>query len=223
MALAAAVLGFGGGSAVADPITDQIVHFTTHGTPGGAMISTDTGSMGVEDGVFKIKSPNGTTVAGTDLKFRVDDFEFPIAADITDRTATLTPRFDIDHAVYRPVALPFEDDNQFKSPFDREQAAFNRMKDTIAVGATTGTLFGGVGGSALGCVLGGLAGATVAGATIIGLFGPILPAGILGCLGGIAAVGALGTLAGQLLVTAPVAILAAVQYFSTVNQPFPGR
>ncbi|WP_280364639.1 hypothetical protein [Nocardia wallacei] len=43
---------------------------------------------------------------------------------------------------------------------------------------------------------------------------------VIGCLGGIVAVGALGTLAGQLLVTAPVAVLAAAQYFTTINQPF---
>ncbi|RDI53881.1 hypothetical protein DFR68_1021, partial [Nocardia mexicana] len=38
---------------------------------------------------------------------------------------------------------------------------------------------------------------------------------------GIIAIGALGTLAGQILVTAPVAIIAAVQYFTTINQPMP--
>jgi hypothetical protein len=37
----------------------------------------------------------------------------------------------------------------------------------------------------------------------------------------IVAIGALGTLVGQLLVTAPIAILAAVQYFTTINSPFP--
>ncbi|MBF6247116.1 hypothetical protein IU471_26585, partial [Nocardia elegans] len=63
-------------------------------------------------------------------------------------------------------------------------------------------------------------GATVAAATIVGLFGPFIPAAAVGCLGGIIAVGALGTLAGQILVTAPVAVAAAVQYFTTVNQPF---
>ncbi|WP_218024405.1 hypothetical protein [Nocardia lijiangensis] len=32
---------------------------------------------------------------------------------------------------------------------------------------------------------------------------------------------ALGTVTGQLLVTAPVAILAAAQYFTTINTPMP--
>ncbi len=67
----------------------------------------------------------------------------------------------------------------------------------------------------------GIAGATVASATIVGLFGLFVPAAVIGCLGGIVAVGALGTLAGQLLVTAPVAVLATVQYFTTIAQPPP--
>jgi len=55
------------------------------------------------------------------------------------------------------------------------------------------------------------------------MFGPFIPAAAVGCLGGILAIGALGTLAGQILVTAPVAIAALVQYFTTINQPFTPR
>ncbi|WP_433209602.1 hypothetical protein ACQP1G_17405 [Nocardia sp. CA-107356] len=39
-------------------------------------------------------------------------------------------------------------------------------------------------------------------------------------MAGIVAVGALGALAGQLFVSAPAAILAAIQYFTMINQPF---
>ncbi|WP_372451885.1 hypothetical protein [Nocardia albiluteola] len=177
--------------------------------------------MAVENGVFKIKAADGTPVAGTELSFRVDDFEFPIVAQIHDRVATLTPRFTLADAAYRPVALPFQDTSPFKTPYDREQAAWGRMRDTISVGAVIGTLVGGLGGGAVGCVLGGIAGATVAAATIVGLFGAFVPAAAIGCLGGMIAVSALGTLAGQLLVTAPTAILAAVQYFTTINEPMP--
>ncbi|MEV0028467.1 hypothetical protein [Nocardia sp. NPDC050793] len=42
----------------------------------------------------------------------------------------------------------------------------------------------------------------------------------VGCAGGIIAVGALGTLAGQIFVAAPVAVGAAIQYFTTITQPF---
>ncbi|WP_067885206.1 hypothetical protein [Nocardia vaccinii] len=221
-ALVIAALGITAGTVNAAPATaaNGAVDYKATTTKTATIIKTDAGSMDVENGVFKIKAANGTVLAGTPLKFRVDDFEFPIAANIADHTATLTPQFDMQHAVYKPVDLPYQDSAPWKTPYDREQAAFNRMKDTIGTGATIGTLVGGLGGGAVGCVLGGIAGATVAAAAIVGLFGAFIPAAAIGCLGGIIAVGALGTLAGQLLVTAPVAIAAAAQYFTTINAPF---
>ncbi|WP_280269517.1 hypothetical protein [Nocardia wallacei] len=216
-----AVLGTATGTAQASPAAVAPVNYTADTTEKSTIIKTDSGSMAVENGVFKIKAANGATVAGTELGFRVDDFVFPIAADITGRTATLTPQFDLAHAVYKPVALPFEDTAPWKTPYDREKDAWSRMTATIALGASIGTLVGGIGGGAVGCILGGIAGATVAAATIVGMFGPFIPAAAVGCLGGIIAIGALGTLAGQILVTAPVAIMAAAQYFTTINQPMP--
>ena len=209
-------------AATAGAVTDNagVVDYKATTTKTSTVISTDAGSLVNDNGVFKIKAVNGKVLAGTELSFRVDDFVFPIAAAIHGRTATLTPQFDLAHAIYKPVALPFEDQAPFKTPYDRELAAWNRMTSTISAGATIGTLVGGVTGGAVGCVLGGIAGATVAAATIVGLFGPFIPAAAVGCLGGIIAVGALGTLAGQLLVTAPVTVLAAIQYFTTINQPF---
>ncbi|AVH21348.1 hypothetical protein IU438_14065 [Nocardia cyriacigeorgica] len=219
-ALVIAALGVTAGTVNAAPAPETAVNFTAESTESSTIITTDAGSLVVEDNTFKVKASNGTVLAGTPLSFRVDDFEFPIAADISGRTATLTPQLDMAKAVYKPVALPFEDQANWKSPYDREKDAFNRMKDTISTGATIATLVGGIGGAAVGCVLGGIAGATVASATIIGLFGPFIPAAAVGCIGGILAVGALGTLAGQILITAPVAIGAAIQYFTTINQPF---
>ncbi|MCP2276905.1 hypothetical protein [Nocardia amikacinitolerans] len=221
-ALLIAALGVTAGAVNASPApaADAPINFTAKSTDTQSIISLDSGSLVVEDNALKVKAADGSVVAGTPLTFRVDEFEFPIAAEISDRTATLTPQLDLDKAVYKPVALPYEDKAPWKSEYDRELAAFNRMKDTIGMGATIGTLVGGLSGAAVGCVLGGIAGATVASATIIGLFGPFIPAAAIGCIGGILAVGALGTLAGQILVTAPVAIGAAIQYFTTINQPF---
>ncbi|MFI6167814.1 hypothetical protein ACIBCN_13625 [Nocardia sp. NPDC051052] len=220
-ALLIASIGVTAGTVNAAPAPESgdAINFTAQAVDSTSIIKTDAGSMVVEDGVFKIKAANGTTVAGTPLKFRVDEFEFPITADIADHTATLTPQFEMDKATYKPVALPFEDKAPWKSDYDREQAAWSRMTSTISMGATIGTLVGGLGGAAVGCVLGGILGATAASATIIGLFGPFIPAAAIGCLGGIIAVGALGTVAGQIFVTAPVAIGAAIQYFATLAQP----
>ncbi|WP_433734672.1 hypothetical protein ACQP0C_27605 [Nocardia sp. CA-129566] len=215
----AAAVSVASGSAGAQPDTEGAVDFTAYATDTQSIVTTNAGSMIVEDGVLKIRAANGAALAGLPLTFRVDDFEFPIVADVADRKATLTPKFDMAHAVYKPVALPFEDKAPWKNEYDREQAAWSRMTTTITMGATLGTLVGGIGGAAVGCVLGGIAGATVAAATIVGLFGAFIPAAAIGCLGGTIAVGALGTVAGQLLVTAPVAIGAAIQYFATINQP----
>ncbi|MEU1996521.1 hypothetical protein ABZ511_18860 [Nocardia gamkensis] len=197
------------------------VGFTAHATETSSVITTDSGSLVVEDQVLKLKAADGTVVAGAPLTFHLDEFEFPIAAEISERTATLTPQFDLAHATYKPVALPFEDKAPWKTEYDREQAAWSRLTSTVGMGATIGTLVGGIGGASVGCILGGIAGATVAAATIVGMFGPFIPAAAVGCLGGIVAVGALGTVAGQILVTAPVAVGAAIMYFSTINSPMP--
>ncbi|MGW6697413.1 hypothetical protein [Nocardia sp. NPDC055049] len=207
-------------SPVPDVAPQNSVNFTATATDTQSKISVDSGSIVVEGNVLKIKAPNGTDLTGAPLTFRVDDFEFPIAAEVNGRAATLTPRLSMDAATYKPIALPFEDKAPWKNEYDREQAAWNRMTATIGLGASLGTLIGGLGGGALGCVLGGIAGATIASATIVGLFGPFIPAAALGCIGGILAVGALGTLLGQMLVTAPVAIGAVIQYFTTIQQPF---
>jgi hypothetical protein len=222
-ALLATVVGIGGTAAHADPATESI-GYRAELTPTAAVIDTDpTAVIGTEDGMLTIRPKNGGPIlAGAELSFRVDDFVFPIAAEIHRTHAVLTPQFDLAHATYRPVALPYENQAPWKNEYDREQAAWSRMTSTITMGATIGTLIGGIGGAAVGCLLGGIAGATVAAAAIIGLFGAFLPAAAIGCLGGIVAVGALGTIAGQLLVTAPVAVMAAVQYFTAISQPSPG-
>ncbi|MEU6559364.1 hypothetical protein [Nocardia nova] len=199
------------------------IGYTATLTPTTAVIETDSGgTISTDHGVLTIRPETGGPVlAGAELSFRVDDFVFPISADIHGNRAVLTPRFDLQHAAYRPVALPYENQAPWKNEYDREQAAWSRLSSTILTGATIGTLVGGLGGAAVGCLLGGIAGATVAAAAIIGLFGGFLPAAAIGCLGGVVAVGAVGTAAGQLLVTAPIAIMAAVQYFTTINQPAP--
>lgn len=181
-ALLVTALGVGAGAAGAAPEPEGVA-FTASAAEGATVITTDAGSLIVEDGTFKVLADDGTVLAGAELSFRVDDFVFPIAADISGRTATLTPEFGVAHARYHPVALPYEDQAPWKSEYEREQAAWSRLTSTISMGAAVGTLVGGLGGAAVGCVLGGIVGATVASATIVGLFGPFIPAAAVGCLG----------------------------------------
>ncbi|WP_446223876.1 hypothetical protein ACTWPB_00960 [Nocardia sp. IBHARD005] len=217
-ALLIAAMGVTAGTVNAAPVEEAApINYTAEVVDGSkSVITTDAGSMVVEDGVFKIKAANGTTVAGTELKFKVDEFEFPIAADISGNTATLTPTLDPAKAVYKPVALPYEDKAPWKTEYEREQAAWSRLTSTISMGATIGTLVGGIGGAALGCVVGAGVG-FVATTPLLLMFG----AGPLGgCLVGASLTGFIGVVAGQLFVTGPVAIAAAIQYFTTINQPF---
>ncbi|MEU1431329.1 hypothetical protein ABZ412_30095 [Nocardia sp. NPDC005746] len=216
-ALVTTALGVTAGTVNAAPAPADAgaINYTATSSDKDVVIRTDAGSMGVENGVFTIKAADGTTVAGTELSLRVDDFVFPIATEIHDRVATLTPQIDLAHATYKPVALPFENSAPWKTDYEREQAAWSRMTSTLSMGATIGTLTGGLGGAALGCLIGGVAGTALTGA-LLTMFG----AGPLaGCIAGAAAVGFLGTIAGQVFVTAPFAIAAAVQYFTTINQP----
>ena len=181
-----------------------------------ALIHTDFGSLVNENGMFKIKAANGTVLAGLPLSMRVDQFEFPIEAAINGHDATLTPKLDVAHAVYKPIALPFEDQAPWKTPYDREVAAFTRLKDTVATGAAIGVLTGTIGGGVIGCGLGALVGTAVTG-VLLALFG----AGPLaGCLAGAAIGVPLGAIVGAILVTAPVAIGAGIQYLTTTNSPF---
>lgn len=208
------------GTGTASPSDPGVINFSASTTETSSVVSIDAGSLVIEDGVLKVKTAEGSTVAGMPLSLRIDEFEFPIAAEITGRTVTMTPQVSLDKAVYKPVALPFQDKAPWKSEYEREQAAWSRMTSTISLGASIATLVGGIGGAAVGCVLGGVLGGTVVGGTIVGLLGPFIPAALAGCAAGAVIAGPLGAIAGQIFITAPVAIAAAVQYFTTINAPF---
>ncbi|TCK00969.1 hypothetical protein [Nocardia alba] len=218
-ALLIAAMGVAAGTVNAAPAEEaEAINYSAEVIDSKAVITTDAGSLVEENGVFKIKAANGTVVAGTPLNFRLDEFELPIAAEISGNTATLTPQLDPAKAVYKPVALPYEDKAPWKTEYEREQAAWSRLTSTISMGATIGTLVGGLSGAAIGCVA-GAAGGLVAGGVLGALVGSV-PGGIGGCLVGATTIGALGVILGQIFVTAPVAIGAAIQYFSTISAPF---
>ncbi|MGV9820800.1 hypothetical protein [Nocardia xishanensis] len=220
-------IGIAAGTSSAAPLADDApaaIGYTANTTATSSIVSIDEGSLVVEDNVLKIKAADGAVVAGTPLTLRIDEFEFPVAADISGRTVTMTPQISMDKAVYKPVALPFEDKAPWKSEYDREKDAWSRMTSTISMGASIATLVGGLGGAAVGCVLGGIIGGAAVGGTIVGLLGPFLPAAAVGCVAGAVVMGPVGAIAGQIFITAPVAIGAAIQYFTTINSPFnPGK
>ncbi|MFE6923048.1 hypothetical protein ACFVAV_18610 [Nocardia sp. NPDC057663] len=224
LASASTALAITAGASHADAGPDsgsESVNYVASVSDTVATVEVDKGSLVVERGVLQIVGAGGTVLAGTELSFRVDDFVFPIDVVVADRMATLTPRYSLDRAQYKPVALPYEDQATWKNEYDREKDAWSRMTSTIALGASVGTLTGAIGGAAVGCALGGVTGAVLSGA--LATMFAALPSGVQGCIAGVGAGGFLGALAGQLFVTAPVAIAAAAQYFTTINQPMPQR
>lgn len=219
-ALVIAALGVAAGTAHAEPTkTSPLpgVNLTVNYDDKVATIASDAGTMAVEDGIFKIKADNGTVLAGTPLEFRVDDFAFPITADISGNKATLTPQLSMDKALYKPVAnVPFADNGTFKNEYEREKAAFAVMKDHIGLAVTLASITGAIIGGVVGCALGALTGTVLTGplATLFGA-GPLA-----GCLiGGVALAGVTG-IGATILIAAPVAIAEVIQYFSVINTPF---
>ncbi|MFJ1455191.1 hypothetical protein [Nocardia sp. N2S4-5] len=181
-----------------------------------AVITVESGQLTVDNGQFQIRANSGTILAGIPLEFAVDDIAFPIDVTIDGNTATLAPSVDFTRAHYRPAALPFEDQALWKTPYDREVAAWARMTSTINLGAGIGAIAGAVASGALGCLLGGAAGTALTGplATLFGA-GPLA-----GCLIGAGALAPIGALGGIILIDAPVALAAFIQYSATVNSPF---
>lgn len=181
-----------------------------------AVISVASGSLLVDHGRFEIRSATGKVVAGVPLSFNVGDIAFPIEAKVAGATAWLTPKLDRSRATYRPVALPYQKDAPWKSRYDREQAAWNRMSSTIVTGAAVGAIVGAVSAGALGCLLGGVSGAVVTAPLFLLLGG----GPVAGCLVGATMLAPVGTLVGSIFVGAPVAIASVIQYQDTVNAPF---
>ncbi|MGW0325565.1 hypothetical protein [Nocardia sp. NPDC003183] len=192
------------------------VNYTAYKDGSAAVITVSDGTLIVDNGQFQIRDRAGRVLAGVPLEFTIDDIVFPIDTKLDGNTATLTPSLDTARAHYKPVALPFEDQAPWKSAYDREVAAWNRMTSTISMGAGIGAIVGAVASGTLGCLLGGAAGAVLTGplATLFGA-GPLA-----GCLIGAAALAPIGVLVGAMFVGAPVAIAAFIQYSATVNAPF---
>ncbi|WP_433566905.1 hypothetical protein ACQP1O_17980 [Nocardia sp. CA-151230] len=175
-ALAIGALTVSAGVGTAEPVDPATataatgVNYHATNTGAAAVITIDAGTMVVEDNTFKIKADDGTVLAGVPLSVRIDDIDYPVAADIVGGTATLTP-----------VALPYQDEAPWRTRYEREQAAFSRaslqITSATAAGAALGTAIGG----AVGCIAGAFAGAVVTGilATLFGA-GPLA-----GCLAGI--------------------------------------
>lgn len=93
---------------------DGVVNYSATKTPTATNITTDAGSLVDDNGVFKIEAAGGR-VRECGIVVPRRRFRLPDCRRHNDRIATLTPHFDLAHAVYQPVALPFDDTALWKT------------------------------------------------------------------------------------------------------------
>ena len=183
------------------PAPGETIGYTARAVDGTAVITTDAGSLAIVDGQLQVLSHSGKVVAGVPLSYHLDDKVFPIGASISGNTAILTP------------VLPRHEAGAYKSQEDRDKAAFDNLRNQVGFGVTIGAIVGTVVGAAVGCLVGGVVAAPTAVFTAI--FGPLA-----GCVAAGMVMAPVGALGGTLLVAAPVAVVSAIQYFTTVNERF---
>ncbi|QLY33731.1 hypothetical protein [Nocardia huaxiensis] len=194
------------------------IPFTAQIRDGSVILRTAAGSLTVRDGMLQVLDDHGTIVSAVALRYGLDDKIFPIAARIDGDTAILTPgteaatalpaaASDADPGAAVPAAAQIAD--PATENFDSAvQAAVNEL----TLGTMIGSLIGSIIGAGIGCVAGAVVGAA--------LMPPIfLPGAAGGCLAGIVAGAGLGVIAGTIAVGGPVALAAAVKFFTTMANP----
>ncbi|ORM37315.1 hypothetical protein [Williamsia sp. 1135] len=164
------------------------------------VFETDIGSLRKSGNQFEIVDAAGNVAASIPLVYNLDDQQFPIIADITGNTATLTPVRDAASATKVDVS-----DNIRKQVADgprtreeRDLQALQTLGTYVSVAVTVGTLIGTILGAGIGCVVS-------------------LPAG---CIPGLVTGAGIGGVVGTIVAGGPTLIGAAIQYFNTINSPF---
>lgn len=215
--MTAGALAASSGIAHAAPATtadaSQGVNYSATQVGKSAVITTDAGSMTVAGDQFQITSADGRILASLPLSFHLDDKVFPIEATVTGRTATLTPITDpVRATAATPIAGAQEIAARTRDERDRE--AFTKMDGQVRFAVMMGAIIGGALASVVGCVVGGVVAAPTA--VLTAIFGPLA-----GCVTGALVMVPVGAMAGTLFISAPAALAAAVQYFSSINAPMP--
>ncbi len=164
------------------------------------VLTTDIGSLRTSGNQFEIVDAAGKVAASIPLLYNLEDQQFPILADITGRTATLTPVQDpavatkivVSNAVLDQATAP-------ETRQERDMQALQTLGSQVGTAVTIGSLIGAIIGAGIGCV--------------------VLIA--TGCLPGLVTGAGIGGLIGTIVVGGPALIVAAIQYFNTINSPLP--
>ncbi|MDG3015701.1 hypothetical protein [Speluncibacter jeojiensis] len=186
------------------------IHYKASVVDHSVVLTTDAGSLTTRGNQFQILDAAGKMVAGVPLTYQIDGKNWPIAAKIDGRTATLTPKLPTNAAGLHLHQVDATANPNFNQ-------ALSNLNSEVATGVAVGSLLGTAIGAGLGCALGGAAAATAGAAVTVGTLA--IPAGIGGCLVTGAALGAIGAVAGTVVVGGPVAAASAVQFVSDINTP----
>lgn len=205
------------------------VHYTGSNQGNSFLLTAPDATFQPVNDSLVVTNAQGDRIDSIPLSYRRDATEFPIAAEVSDHTVKLTPI--TDPIFGRPAAEPIttqalaagtdasaEPVSESFTPRDQQELSAFGQRATIAtlVGAVVGALIGGV----VGCVAGGIVGSVSTAITT--LFAGVIPGAIIGCIAGIATVGAVGTVLGTALVSGPILLWSAFQYFSTILGPCGG-
>ena len=227
-ALTIAALGVAGGTAYAEPTAVEPSPVVAPADPAGfvnfvaaqildpsanaATLSTPLGSLTVSDGQIAASTPAGDEIGAVSLA-PVNEIARNLGqGQVLEQAADALVTDPV--AATRPVPVTPVLDYGWKTEGEREQWAFKRAQDSIALAASIAAATGAVGGGLVGCAIGGV----VAGVPLA-VFG-LLPGAVAGCLVGATTGAALGAIVTAGVVTVPVAIAAGIGYFTTINSPF---
>ncbi|MGV9823445.1 hypothetical protein [Nocardia xishanensis] len=223
---ATTTLALAGGTANANPanqgdnsvLTAPVargINYTASVVDRSVVLSTDLGSLTVQGNQFQILDMAGNIIGGIPLTYQRDGKDWPIAAKIDGRTATLTP--STDPADARPTSTePVLKDVDAASDALFNLAATNAFMQ-LSLGVSLGTLIGTAIGAGIGCIAGGAAVGAAAAVPTIGLLA--IPGFLGGCIVTAAATGPIGGMIGMVTVGVPAAIAAAIQFYNTVSKP----
>ncbi|MFE3262337.1 hypothetical protein ACFXPS_43715 [Nocardia sp. NPDC059091] len=184
------------------------IHYTANVVDHSVVLRTDAGRINVRGNQFEVLDATGNLVVGMPLTYRLDQKDWPIAAQVdTDgRTVTLTPSTNPAEAIAAtatPEAKPIHSQDDFN---DAVGVAANQIGMATAIGAMVGAAIGLVGG----CVAGAIVGTELMPpAFLIGAPG--------GCIAGAGVGAGLGTAIGTIAIGAPVTVVSLVQLASTLN------
>ncbi|MCX4093252.1 hypothetical protein [Nocardia sp. alder85J] len=202
------------------------VHYTLSRDGDSAVLTSTDGTFKTVGTSLVIANANGEGVDSIPLTYRKDATEFPIAADISDNSVRLTPdtKAEDGQPVSRPLTAqdiagiqPLQAQPITESFTPRDQQELSAFGSRATISSATGAAIGAIIGGGLGCVLGAGIVGTISGAVSALLAG--LPGAVIGCVAGAATVGTVGTLIGSALVTGPILLWSAYQYFSTITAP----